>query len=529
VEAHRIVIVGAGPVGLVAALALAKQGVRCVLLERKPTFNDGSRAICVARHSFHIFEQLGALDPFLEKALGWTTGRTFYHGQQILEFSMPHGENEKFLPMYNIQQQYIEQFLWEAVTREPLIELRWQSEVLDVRTTDSKTELIVEDPTGRYGILSDWLIAADGAHSRIRAARGLRLEGHNHEGRYLIVDVRMQHDYPTIRRALFDPISIPGGTILIHRQPDDIWRIDYQISSDDDVEDAMSEANVRARVASILDEIGHRGFWEIEWWSTYSANTLALRDYRDANVFFVGDSAHIVPIFGVRGLNNGIADAFNLAWKLARVIKGQASDTLLESYSHERRGATLDVFQNAVKSTLFMSPPTTGWRLVRNAALSLALSHDFAKPFANPRQMAPYNYFDSPITVLNEAEFETRGAPGTVVPNIKLGDQQFLTDHFGNGFVGIAFSANESDLQDLTTVLHELDPSFSLITIGAADKSTITVTDTAIHLRFGIERRGFVLIRPDLYIAARWNEIDSLTISKVMRGILGQEAQKDAV
>src|SRR5207249_5826588 len=133
-------------------------------------------------------------------------------------------------------------------------------------------------------------------------------------------------------------------------------------------------------------------------WSVYSANTLCLDDYRHGRVFFIGDAAHIVPIFGVRGLNNGLADADNIGWKLARVLHGEADETLLDSYSPERRGATLDVFANATKSTRFMTPPTRGWRLAREAALSLSLKHEFPRGLANPRQMQPYTYSESALT-----------------------------------------------------------------------------------------------------------------------------------
>ncbi|MEZ5716381.1 MAG: FAD-dependent monooxygenase [Paracoccaceae bacterium] len=313
-----VAIVGAGPVGMTAALALAREGVRSVLFDAKDTFNDGSRAICIARQSFHILERLGVVDPFLAKSLGWTMGRSFYRGRQILEFEMPDSEAEKYRPMYNIEQQFIEQYLWDAIAAEPLIDARWQSEVTGISDTEGGVRIEVRDPEGSYALTADWLLAADGARSTVRQLRGLRLKGENFEGRYVIADVQMAHDYPTIRRALFDPDCRRGGTVLVHRQPDDIWRIDYQLRDGETAEEATREENVRASVASVLDEIGYTGAWELEWWSVYSANTLALDDYRDGRVFFIGDSAHIVPIFGVRGLNNGLADAQNIAWKLAR-------------------------------------------------------------------------------------------------------------------------------------------------------------------------------------------------------------------
>ncbi|MEX0287316.1 MAG: FAD-dependent monooxygenase [Paracoccaceae bacterium] len=480
---HPVVIVGAGPVGMVAALTLARQGVASLLLDAKPTFNDGSRAICVSRSSFHILDSLGVVEPFLDKALGWTLGRSFFRGQQILEFAMPDSADEKFRPMYNLEQQYIEAFLWDAVAESDLIETRWQSEVVGVTQTDTYPVLNVTDPAGTYDLQADWVIAADGARSAVRRLIGLRLSGENYEGRYVIADVQMDHDYPTIRRALFDPACRPGGTVLIHRQPDNIWRIDYQLRDGESAEDATAEGDVRASVQSVLEEIGHDGPWELEWWSVYSANTLLLDDYRHGRVFFAGDSAHIVPIFGVRGLNNGIADGHNIGWKLAALLNGEASEALLDSYTPERRGATLDVFANATKSTRFMTPPSHGWRVMRDAALSLALTRDSAGRLANPRQMTPYTYADSPATAADDPDFATGPVPGAMIVDVALGDG-FLSDHLSTGWTLLSFDA-ELDVPGVTQVL-----------LPASEP---------VAAAYGAAAGTAYLVRPDLHIAGRWH------------------------
>lgn len=493
-----VVIVGAGPVGMTAALALAREGIRSVLLDAKSTFNDGSRAICIARQSYHILERLGAVSPFLEKSLGWTTGRSFYRGRQILEFRMPDGPHEKYRPMYNLEQQYIEQFLYDAVARETLIDARWQSRVTGVEDVEDGVLLAVEDPLGSYRLKADWLLAADGARSTVRTLRGLRLKGENFEGRYVIADVQMDHDYPTIRRALFDPDCRRGGTILVHRQPDNIWRIDYQLRDGETEQEAIQEDTVRASVAAVLSEIGYSGDWELEWWSIYSANTLALDDYRDGRVFFIGDSAHIVPIFGVRGLNNGLADAHNIAWKLAWVLRGKAGGALLDSYTPERRGATLDVFRNASKSARFMTPPTTGWQLMRDAALNLALSHPFAGALANPRQMTPYSYADSPIVSTDDPGFDGGPRPGATLPEARVKDG-FLSDLLGPGFTLITFGPDlDEDLAGLDLRLVDLQPhSEAADALAAAPGSAY-------------------LVRPDMHIAARWRAVTQEAVRQAL-------------
>ncbi len=524
-ERARVMIVGAGPVGLVAALALAREGVASILLERKDTFNDGSRAICIARQSYHILERIGAVDRFVDKSYGWTTGRSFYRGRQILEFRMPHGADEKFLPMYNLEQQYIEQFLWEAVRESGLIDLRWQSEATAIDENPDGVTVSVRDPKGDYRVKAEWLLAADGARSAVRALCGLRLRGDNHEGRYVIADVQMEHDYPTVRRALFDPASNPGRTVLIHRQPDNIWRIDYQLEDGEDENTALSEAHVRAMVGAILKEIGHDKPWALEWWSIYSANTLALDDYRRGRILFIGDSAHVVPIFGVRGLNNGLADAENAAWKLARVLRGEAGEALLDSYSPERRGATLDVFANATKSARFMTPPTQGWRLVRDAALALAVDHDFARPFANPRQMTPYTYSGSPATCADEDGFSGGPPPGAVAVNVMLGDGTWLSDHLGIGFTGVLFSPRAGVAAAMGAALARLDPRFRLLVIGAGGEGVLADTDGRIARAYGAQPGSFYLLRPDMHVAGRLLHGDPGRLVASMKTILwGKEA-----
>jgi len=527
---HPVAIVGAGPIGMTAALVLARYGVRSVLLERKDTFNDGSRAICIARPSMHILERIGAVAPFAKKALGWRFGRSYYRGEQIFRLEMPHPAGEKYLPMYNLQQQYIEQFLHDSVSACDLIDMRWQSELTGIACGADGVSLDICSPAGDYRLDARYVLAADGARSAVRSMLGLRLKGENYEGKYVIADIRMDHDFPTERRAFFEPSGNPGGTVLIHKQPDDIWRVDYQLREGESEEEALREENIRARVGAILADIGHTKPWELEWWSIYSANTLCLDDYRHGRVCFIGDAAHIVPIFGVRGLNNGLADADNIGWKLALVLSSKADEKLLDSYSPERRGATLDVFANATKSTRFMTPPTRGWRLAREAALSLSLKHEFPRGLANPRQMQPYTYSDSPLTpyVNRDADFACGPLSGGASANAKLADGTHLLDRAGDGMTAILFCDGSPDAGQaaLLRQLGELDKRFVSLVIccrGCESKAgAIADGDGEIAGLFGAQPGTLYLLRPDLYIAGRWKTIVPDEILKTAGVCLGR-------
>ncbi|HEX2139399.1 MAG TPA: FAD-dependent monooxygenase [Woeseiaceae bacterium] len=527
---HPVAVAGAGPVGLAAALELARRGIACVVLERKNTVNDGSRAICVSRHSFETLQQLGVASRFEEKALGWTSGRCYYRDRMIYRLEMPHSPEERYLPMYNIQQQYIEQFLIDRASEFPeLIDLRWQNEVTSVAAEGDEVVSEVQTPEGAYCLRSRYLLAADGAASLVRKSLGLKLHGENLPGRYVIADVRMQHDFPTERRSFFESAANPDSTILIHRQPDDIWRIDWQLRGHEDPVEAVREANVRRRLQAILDMIGHEGAWDLEWWSIYTANTLCLDDYRHGRILFVGDSAHIVPIFGVRGLNNGFDDAVNAGWKLAYVLQGRAGDALLDSYTPERRGATLDVFRNAGKSSRFMTPPSRGYALLRKAALQLSLSQEFTRRLADPRQVAPYTYADSPLTSFPERDREfVGGVPaGAVAVNRRTGADDFLLGHAGPGFTGLCFSKGESlpgGLPDLARRLQSIDPDFRLIQVSRTparhEGIDVIVDEGNISEGYAARDGTFYLLRPDRHVAARWLVAESAEIESALRAAL---------
>ena len=531
-QRHPVVIVGAGPVGLTAALALARQGIPSVLLEKKQTVNDGSRAICISRYSFETLQQLGAVESFVAKALGWTRGRCYYRDQLIYRLEMPHSPDERFYPMYNIQQQFIEKFLIDQAAGYPdLIDLRWQSEVLAVESRTEEVDLTVGTPEGQYTLRGRYLLAADGARSTVRSLLELRLQGDNLPGNYVIADVRMQHDFPTERRSFFESSGNPGSTVLVHRQPDDIWRVDWQVGEGEDKVEAVREDRVRARVQAILAMIGHTGAWELEWWSIYTANTLCLDDYRHGAVLFIGDSAHIVPIFGVRGLNNGFADAVNAAWKLARVLKGSAGPALLDSYSPERRGATLDVFRNAGKSSRFMTPPTRGYALMRKAVLELALTEDFTRPFADPRQVQPYTYRDSPLTTADTDAFGAGPEPGSPLVNHRLAEDDYLLDYLGTGFTLLYFVGDRApvaEVEALTEALRGADPDLDLLRVeaepGAGPRGQV-IYDTTGTLRepYGAGAGALYLVRPDRHVAGRWKVPEPNRVAAALHRALGDK------
>jgi 3-(3-hydroxy-phenyl)propionate hydroxylase len=523
---HDVMICGGGPVGLALALALAEHGIASVVVDADTTVCQGSRAICLSRRTLDILDRLGVVDGFLQKGLGWTRGRSFYRTAEVLAFDMPHGSDDRFYPMTNIAQYDIEQFLVDAIARHrDLIELRWGTELKGVTPDNSGAEVTLSAAGESYRSQARWLVACDGARSKVRQELGLRMQGTAYEGRYVIVDVHVELDWPTERLAWFDPASNPGRTMLMHRQPGDIWRIDYQLHDGEDADAMTTPERVTPVVDAHFRMLGVDRPWRLIWSSSYRASALSLDTYVHGNVVFAGDAAHLVPIFGVRGLNSGFEDIFNLGWKLARILKGTSPPALLDSYSRERRGAWAGNIAHAMKSTEFMAPPSRGFALMRDAVLSLAEWHGELRSLINPRQSSVIAYDDSPLNVQSPDEhgFADAARPGTVIPECPVrvrGEPSFLTRHLGNGFTLIVFPDRDMRGQlDLAALdLKLLVVASDKDAVAAQEGVDILIDpDGRCRRAFDAEPAAVYLVRPDGYICARWRTLDRGGLERALR------------
>ncbi|MEM5434086.1 FAD-dependent oxidoreductase [Paraburkholderia diazotrophica] len=518
---HAVTIVGGGPVGLAVALGLANHGVRSVLIEADDSVCYGSRAICISRRSLEIIERLGAVDGFLKTGLPWTGGRSFYRETEVLHFTMPQDENQKLPPMVNLAQYHIEQFLLDAAEkRADLIDIRWQTRVKSIDARDDGATLQLTTADGDYALDTDWVVACDGGRSTIREALGLQLQGTSYEGRYVIVDIELDSERPTERLAYFDPSSNPGSTVLVHKQPDNVWRIDYQLRDGEDAEEAVKPENVMPRVQSLLDMMGEKGAWAPIWITIYKANALTLERYRHNRVMFAGDAAHLVPIFGVRGANSGIDDADNIAWKLAFVVKGLASPALLDSYSDERVAATHENLSYGTKSTEFMAPPSFAFDLMRRAVLSLAVKHPGVRSLINPRQTSAITYAQSPLNVADGDAFAAGPVPGAVLSEYPVtiaegghAREAHLTDLVSPRFTALCFS-DEGDVPDgfneLAETMRERGVPFRLVPLSARlhpETNGVHAWDHTGRLfeRYDATPGTVYLVRPDGHVLGRWH------------------------
>jgi 3-(3-hydroxy-phenyl)propionate hydroxylase len=539
---HAVLVAGGGPVGMAVALALAKYGVRSTVVEADDGVCVGSRAICLSRRTLEILDRLDALEPFVEKGLPWTGGRSFYRDREVLHFTMPHDADQRLAPMTNIQQYYVEQFLLDAVrANASTIDFRPNTRVTGISSRTDGVVVDLESQGVRYEAEADYVVACDGARSTVRSALGLRMAGTSYEGRYVIADIEIDLDLPTERLAWFDPPSAPGRTILMHKQPDDLWRVDYQLHDGEDSDEMVRSENVAAVVEAHLRAIGVTRPWRMVWTSMYRAAAVSLDDYRHGRILFAGDAAHLVPIFGVRGLNSGFDDAFNLAWKLAYVAGGSAPDTLLESYSVERRFGWEVNIANAMRSTEFMAPPSRGFEVMRTAVLSLAHAHPALSALINPRQSGTIAYATSPLNTDDrvddrEAPFAGGPPPGTVLPEAPVRDASgdtYLTRTLPGDFTLLYFHAEgdlSEDIAELARCGAAAVPPWETVVLRPAESRVWTNDCPARDVIDGWGRAASVLdgrpgtaylIRPDGHVCGRFRRVDRRAIENALRTALG--------
>ncbi|MDP3922781.1 MAG: FAD-dependent monooxygenase, partial [Hydrogenophaga sp.] len=445
-----------------------------------------------------------------------------------------HDADDRFFPIINVQQQYMEEYLHDACAAHPLIDFRWGNKVTAVAQKDGYAEVQVDTPEGEYTLQANWLVAADGGRSPIRTAMNLQMEGTSYEGFFVIADIQIDLPLPTERLAFFDPEWNPGNTILMHREPHGIWRVDYQLPAGETPEDALKPESLKARIDAQLKMIGHAGVpWHMDWCSVYSARTLTLPDYVQGSVIFTGDAAHLLPIFGVRGANTAFQDAQSLGWHLAYVVKGLAGPQLLANHSAERVGAAREIIEEAGKSVRFMAPPAGGFALLRNAVLSLSLQHAFVRPLYHWRTSRPHEYTHSALNSRGDdnALFTDGPAHGAPPRNICLGADDYLLDHLGGGFDLLYFTeadAVPAALQAVVAQARARGVALRVTAVGARQPVTgadQTLADASGHCRqrYGVRTSGAAyLLRPDQHVCARWLTLDATRLQAALHNALPQ-------
>jgi len=515
---HTAVVVGAGPVGLALAIDLAQMGVEVLVIDDNDKVSFGSRAICFAKRPLEILDRLGCGVPMVDKGVVWNLGKVFFDDRQVYEFNLLPEKGHKFPAFINLQQYYFEDYLVARVralqAEGAPIELRGKNKLTAIDQQPDHVMLSIDTPEGSYALRADWLIACDGAGSPVRRMLGLDFVGEVFQDNFLIADVVMEADFPTERWFWFDPPFNRGQSALLHKQPDNVWRIDFQIGWDIDREKELDPANIDKRLKAMLGEDIQ---YELEWSSIYTFQCRRMEKFHEGRVIFAGDSAHQVSPFGARGANSGLQDTDNLAWKLKLIQDGTAPESLLDSYDIERIHGAKENILNSTRSTDFITPKSETSRIFRDAVLDLSERHDFARPFVNSGRLSvPCTYDGSPLNTPDALpQGPARARPGAPCPDLPLGDG-FLLERLGG----------------------RTAPRFQLLAIGVEVPTGLTVPGVEIEVialapdaspalkerYLGEAPAALYLIRPDQHVAARWPGFDRVAVEAALNRALGKEA-----
>ncbi len=510
---HQAVVVGAGPVGLAMALDLCFHGIPVVVVDDNDKVSFGSRAICFAKRPLEILDRLGCGDALVEKGVVWNRGRVFFDERQVYEFDLMAEAGHKRPAFINLQQYHFEKFLIDRVgalqaAGKP-IEIRGRNKVIGIEAKPDHAALTIDTPEGTYGLEADWVIACDGANSSVRALLGLDFKGRVFEDNFLIADVVMQAGFPPERWFWFDPPFNRGQSALLHKQPDNVWRIDLQLGRDIDKEKEKRPENVIPRLKAMLgDEVK----FELEWVSIYTFQCRRMEKFRHGRVIFAGDAAHQMSPFGARGANSGVQDADNLAWKLKLVIAGLAPERLLDSYDAERVKAADENLLNSTRSTDFITPKSEVSRLFRDAVLDLSEKFPFARPLVNSGRLSTPCILDgSPLNGPDAEGLPAATRPGASAVDAPLGPD-WLIDRLGGRFQLLTIDAEAPDHLDVDGI------SVERLVLSADDDQTGTLADRWL----GTAWSALYLIRPDQHVAARWEKFDEEAVRAAVNRAAGR-------
>ena len=529
---QTIVIVGGGITGLTAACALARYGIRAVLLDEDNTVGvkgASSRGICYTQKSLEIFERLGIYERIAAKGIQWSVGRTFAGKDEVYSFDLRQQSAFNLStqpPFINIQQFYIEGYLVERIYELGNVELRWKSRVTAFTQDNECATLTVSTPAGDYQLRADHVIDATGSHSPFRKWLAASVTAKKGDDRWCIADVRFSKHPPVERHTWIEAPFNENRAVWQHLMGDDVWRIDYQMAPDADPAEVSREEVVRERLTR---QFGPDAGVEIVWVGPYAYRSECIDCMRHGRVFFMGDSAKVVSPFGARGGNTGIADADNLAWKLAAVLKGRAAPALLDSYNEERHEAAQQNVMVTNRTARFLRPGSPVEKVFRDAALGLARQHAFARQFVNTGRMAVANPYTRSSacersggqSVQNVGFQWADGTPGRVNDLLRWADGRLLVLVFG--------ATSPAALQRLGG-LAETAPVRAVQVLGPDEPAGALehVRDPKGHLQGACHVFGhaWALVRPDSYVAATGESVDASLVHAVGHA-LGAALQED--
>ena len=499
-----VIIIGAGPTGLSLACQLIRYGIDFVVVEKNETVTPFSKAIGVQARTLEIYDQLKLAQPAIERGTIASRVRLIEGGELRGEMHLANfGKDLSEFPyMLMLEQSKNEELLYEFI-RSHNRDVSWKTELESFSQDESGVTAEVKLPSGEsQTIRGKYLVGCDGAKSVIRRDLGLTFEGSTFERLFYVADARVDWEFP--HDALHVCLAREVFVAFFPMPGEDRYRIvgtfpESKNQEDGEVDYEEIEREIKEQAELSLD------ISDVRWFSLYKVHSRRVNKFSEGKCFVAGDAAHIHSPAGAQGMNTGIQDAYNLAWKLAFVVKGAADESLLDTYNEERLAnakrlldTTDRMFELAAGSSWLMSfirttifPPIAGF---------ISTLETVSKRVFPLISQIGINYRDDALSEHTDNEFENVEA-GDRLPYFQVDGQSIFDKLTAPKFHLLLFSKNSSECPNLGDLI---------------DCHRIPI-DTRVSEIFGTEDDFAVFLRPDNHIAFISSEVSTERIAEYLR------------
>lgn len=515
-----VLIVGAGPSGLTMAIELTRHGIPCRIIDKKVKPLTTSNALAVQARTLEIWDDQDIIDAALAVGIKLQALNIYADKKQISQISLR--DIKSYYPfVLGIPQQETEHLLKMHLERLG-VKVEMSVELVDF-TEDAETITIVlkHDDGQLEKILVNWLIACDGAHSFVRNKLNLPFQGKKLKEHFVMADLKVDGSLALNEGYAF--LSDHGPLAIIPFN-EEYTRIIAGVTDDATLKESVTpdikdfERLIAERCCIALK------LSETQWTSGFWINERIIPQYRYKHIFFVGDAAHIHSPVGGQGMNTGIQDAYNLAWKLALVIKKNVNSEILDSYQIERRPIAKHVLKGSTLMTSLITLKNYLLRQIRNHVLAFLVRKEVVnKKIAAAISETDIHYHNSPITTdkfcqnwLNKNHARIKAGDhlfdGTVSQHGKL--LRLFDLVRGVKFCVLLFCGEQltsfdlQEMQQLQKILNDNYPDYfnchiimlknSLVSVEQ-NSNSVYIDDGTLHQQYGISKPSLYLLRPDKY------------------------------
>lgn len=521
-QVNDVLIVGAGPVGLTAALTLAHAGVSVMVVEKATEPGDLPRAISLQDESFRILDQIGLAEALKKESYLDTGSRYFGLNDRLLAEAKPMPSRLGHPAKTQFDQPIMEQILFDAALAHPNVTMKLGTELIDLTQDADATYATVVTDGKQEVLVSKWLIGADGGKSFVRQTLNIALEGTTQPQRWLVVDLCNE---PTQRDPYAEFHGDGKRPYVLVPGLDGRLRIEFMLFDNENAETMSAPDKIRELMRPFRTNLQPE---DIRRAAVYVAHQRVAESYRVGRCFLVGDAAHLMPPFAGQGLNAGLRDSANIAWKLVDVLRGGAGDALLDTYQIERKvhGAKMMKLSQRIGAVVMATNPvaTRARDTIIRGLQVLPKVHNY---LVNMRFVTPPSYVEGVAIT----EGVTTQIPGATVglsmsqPDVvdTTGQIAGLDSHLQQGWALIGLNCSTAELDPYfeaiaATRVHLVSPGAQLP--ESNDAAELHLGETTPVLTAGLHNPTYLLVRPDRYVAAIFTAAEQQEVVSQMRNFI---------